>query len=358
MPDAAAPETVIPGASDALFDFPDDPIFQAQEPYKGLPPQKEVIATLSEDGKKVVSNLRQWGQRAATEANAARVRAEAAEAELAVLRARPSTPAAPPRTEAADAFVSRLMGTEDGDPYEGVALPTIDLTADLKAYAEAEGVSEAGVAALNGIFGKLYEHGVRTGRADLVDASRRTAKPTLEATAAQARAAAEAEAARTTAEFRAATPGLDKPEGWSDFYRYARDMYPNTPEGRWPDAPPAVMKALAKTWHMENGAKFAAQPETVVLPPAAEAVVVQAPTKTLTAAELIANQLREQSQDVQGHGGVVVEEPGLRMPEALKQPGQEAAQLRWIDAHPTARRAWADGDRAAIDRIMGRRARA
>lgn len=357
MSDAAAPTTTIPGASDALFDFPDDPIFQAQEPYKGLPPQKEVIATLSDDGKKVVSNLRQWGQQRATEANALKARAEAAEAELAAVKARPPAPVAPPRTEAADAFVSRLMGAEDGDPYEGVALPTIDLTADLKAYAEAEGVSEAGVSALNGILGKLYEHGVRAGRADLVDASRRTAKPALETAAAQARSAAEAEAARTTAEFRAGTPGLDKPEGWSDFYGYARAMYPNTPEGRWPDAPPAVMKALAKTWHLENGAKFTAPAEPPAPAPAATAPAVQTPPRALTASELIANQLREQSQDVQGHGGVAVEEPGLRMPEQLKQPGQEPAMQRWIDTHPTARRAWADGDRAAIDRIMGRRTR-
>lgn len=360
-----------PQGADPLLELPDDdPIFKATEPHRGLPPAKDIIRAMPEDGRRLLQNSMLGAKTAAEKANAAIREAEAERAAAATARAEaeaarlaweqklsgisPTTVAALPGAE--DAFIRRAWGIDQDDPYADRPLPEVAFSADeeMAALKEDGVLSDAALAAVSRLISKAATAGahaaVRAARDDLTYTGRATAKPMIDALEAQAQAARAAEAQTAEQQWRAAHPGTDTAEGWADFYNHTREVHGLKDTEGWPMQKPSDWEVNYKAWRAERGATVAA--------PATPAPVATAPAPTPAPASSPQNAvqdlirgMRVQAQAAQGGGGIGTEGSDLVMPDHVK--ADPVAKARWINQNPSAKRAFDENDQDAIARIMG-----
>lgn len=345
----------------SLFEAPpDDPIFASAEPFKGLRPEKEIIASLPEDARQFLQNKGLGARAKVEEANAAvkteraaRAAAEAAAEEW--KKKAMGAPVAAPGPVAdpeLDPRLAALYGLAAGDPWKDRPAPTVEDDAD--DLSDLDDAALADPAKMREILLRIRKQAavsgattaITTARGDIADVSRAAAKPAFAAREAERARAAQTEAERKTAEFRASHAGLDTDEGFGAFYGYTRELVGHTGEG-WPTG--VNLSVAHKAWAATRSAPAPAAP-------AAEVVPAASPPKPKSEVDLLAAALRQSAQRAQGSGGVAQSEAALVMPKHVQD--DPVAMGKWVDAHPRAKRAFAANDREEIARIMGRTPRA
>lgn len=367
MPDIATnpanPQTQEVVNTDPLLgDIPDDPIFQAAEPYKGID-RKAVLASLPEDAKKDVQNIRLGAQKAVSEALESRKAADAEKAAAAKEReeaaavksawqaklAEFSQPGGgdPLTMFKAEPRAAKFYGVDEGDPFEGepeVEVDDIDVNDDvLSDPAKLKGV-------LRDALAKAVKTAVKKARADILDAHRTTAKPAIEL-ANQQRAARQQEAAKTAEQaWREAHPLASADDGWGEFYEFSKREFGVTDE-RWPYSNAQAWEAGYKLFSAHKGAPAPAATQDAAKAPAATPAAVPAPAPKNPLNELV-SALRRNAQDAQGGGGVGTEDGEMVIPASIRD--DHAARTRWIESNPKAKQAFESGDQELIARLMGR----
>lgn len=326
-PPAATPPTPPPATPvDAAVD---DPIFKAEEPYKGLPPKKDVIATLPPDAKRLLHNADLGARQAATEANALRAQLEEVKAKLGQTAPAPThnLPLGEGDTRVA---LSRLYGLEDGDPFEKMPIEG-DIDIPDTAFNDdvlADPTKFRG--ALKDILSGVYKQGIAKARQDYAAIARLSAQPVLAQSQQAAAEQAQQAAAKATTDWRASHPGMDDDAAFMGAYEVAVELFPDRKvEGKWPAINEAQREAVYAEWARRTGYSPAqpaavAQPEPVATPSATP------PPKVDPIAFL-----RGKAQDAVGGGGHGSEGAIPVMPESIRN-GPSLAKDRWIAAQSAA----------------------
>lgn len=366
-----------PPPFDPLLDpIPDDPVFAAPEPFKGLPDDKTLLATLPEDAKKRVHNVRLGAQRKVEEervkakaADDAREAADAArkaaEEEVSQLRTRlkeaqvrPPAPEHSAADDLQDERVARLLGLKEGDWAEGVSIE--DPLDALDPDAMVQDVDDETIgdpAKLKGFLAGVVrtvrdaakKSAATAARTYAQEAAATLARPTLEAQRQATAKAAEERAQAVLTEFRA-MPGMDDPKNEAEVMSILDSLDP--------DGTRLVGIAGFRDgyglWLARGGAAKLAQrhAEAPAEAPAASDASSQAPpppprtdASDLAAFVALAQKAAQEGSRPAGHGpnGVVP-----KLPKNLS-PTEQAA---WIARNPEFAAVVARGDVREIARFM------
>lgn len=346
------PQPPEPTNQDLLFaDLPDDDIFKAAEPSKGIN-RKAVIATLPDDAKRIINDVKLGAQKAALDAleskkgaDAARAEAERAKAEADAAKAAWEAKLGAYKPEgddplaafAANPKLARLYGLVEGDVFE--APPEVDV--DVPEVSD-EALSDPAKLheLLREITKKAASAGAAKAREEFIGLQRESMKPVLDRAVSQREQAAKTAAATKEMEWRKAH-GLEEPGAWADFYAWSKEAHKLTEE-RWPYADEHGFTVGYKAYAADKGIKPPA-----AAPAAAAPAKLKAPQNQVQ--QLLAA-LRRDAQGAQGGGGVGIEDGELVMPMHVRE--NPVAMSRWIESTPAAKQAFADKDQEAIKRIM------
>lgn len=305
-------------------DIPDDdPIFQVQEPHRGLPPTKEILKALPDDARRRVANVVLEGRKAHEARTAAETALAARDAELAEakrkLESMVATNGDPLPYNFDDSkeslIVKRFLGLDDGDPFEGE-----DDDADVapvRAVLTEEGLSEKAANALLDVV-----KGVRAkARADMVRAFRTTSKPAIAASQEYRQQQVATQAAKLTSDWRSAHEGMADDAAFGEVYAIARGLFPERVD--------KATGGLALTDAQKEAAYVqwkASRP--VVAPPKTEVVVTkQAPPKNAGLDALLLLQGRASERQAGATKGAPDAVPS--MPQRLIATNDKEGQRAW-----------------------------
>lgn len=352
---------------DPLFaDLPDDDIFKAAEPSKGID-RKAVIAALPDDAKRIVNDVKLGAQKAAHEALEAKKAAETARstaeqeraaAEAARKEAEANAAAWKAKLDsykpegddplaafAANPRLAKLYGLAEGDVFD--APPEVDVVVPEvsdEALSDPSKLREL----LASVAKSAAAAAAAKAREDFVGLQRESMKPVVERAVAQKAQAAQERSRNAETEWRKAHPGMDTDDGWADFYQWSRDAHGVT-EDRWPYANDKAFTVGYKAYAAEKGIKVQAPGATTTQPAATNAPAQPAAAPKSKVQQLL-TELRRGAQDAQGGSGVGIEDGELVMPMSIRD--NHEVRNRWIQNTPAAKAAFESGDQDAIRRIM------
>lgn len=352
MSDPAATTTF-----DPLFDpIEGDPIFAAAEPYRGGRPTQEIIASLPEEGRQTLHNIRLGAKAKVEQANAALAEKEA---ELAAARARVAelqakvTPAAPKGIlgdlTAGSPMLRRVYGEEEGDAFEGVSSDVDD--APIRAELEkVDNDTLTDPVKLREVLANVVKGVMRQTRAaarsDLTTYARESVKPVVALRQTEAQRAAEQARAQREQSFLASHPGLDTDDAKNQLASVMDAMYPNA-GGLTDEQLEASYLAWGKKHNAEALRRYIAPP--VAEPATPEVTPAPAPPPVVrprTGADVLAD-LRRSAQRNVAAGGFAADGRIPKIPKGLN----DQQEMDWLRQHPETaaalRAANAAGDRAA-----------
>lgn len=341
--DEAPAQTATPAATatepiDFLTADIDDPIFKAEEPYKGLPHETSLVADLPDPVKKRVHNMRVGFTRKMDEL---KERERALAAREAAVTTPPDPAPAEPDPMLANARARRLLGldTDGDDPMAGIADPMagFDPKAILASMPDEVLEDPAKLReALADVLGKLPLADVgKYAREVAAEAVKTVMQPHIEQVQRAEQQSKEADYERRLAAWRAATPGMADDAAFDAVLERAEAL------GLAAKVDQSDIHTAYKVWAYDNVDKVrpapaaAAPAPAVVAPPAVS-------TDPLEAFRQIA--LREQGSGSRMSSGAVPV-----MPKGLSS----LQEIEWLNAHPEARealRSGLDGARTVLGR--------